>query len=272
VEGKLQPFLEELQKERFRCQGDGQEIKIKPPEGENSKKIRAIAKKTGTTIVRLIPPGADANFYNGFLKWQSIYLFLLLIVVGGGLIAKDAKFNALQIYLAKPITGMEYVLGKLGIVVFFLTMVTLVPGLLQFVFQAILIGDSLYFRHYWWVPAAICGYSLLTVFSGSLLVLAFSALSRNDRSASFGVAAVFLFSPVIARLLSETGNPAYSLLSFRHNWTRLGQEMFGLKEKVGGWRSLPDVWWGWSLLVLVAIMVLCAVVLLRRVRGLEVVK
>ncbi|NQT83070.1 ABC transporter permease subunit [bacterium] len=266
IEGDTKPFLDKLEEEGLASQMKGRRFTISLPEGENSKKIFAIARQSGTKISRLVPPGVKASFYNGYLKRMFIFLFILLLVVGSGLIAKDVKLNALPIYLAKPITEMEYILGKLGIPVFFLVMVTMVPAIFLFLFQAILIGDSLYLRHYFWVLGAISAYSLLMIFSGTLIVLALSAFSRNVRSAAFGAAAFFWFSPMIAEVLrTSTWNDNYRLISLPHNWTRLGEEIFGLT-------ATTDVRWEWSLLIVLGIMVLCAVGLVRRVRAVEVVK
>mgnify|MGYP001139237335 CR=1 FL=1 len=266
IEGAPELFLDKLRKQGLRSEVTGSELKITVPDGENSKSIRAIAKQTATKISRLVPPGVEASFYNQYLNWLFIFLFLLLLVVGSGLVSKDVKFNALQIYLAKPITAIEYILGKLGIVVFFLVMITLVPGILLFLLQAILIGDSLYLRYYWWVPGAICGYSLLMVFSGALIVLALSAFSRNVWTAAIGAAAVLWFSPMVAGLLWRlTWNDKDLLLSLRHNWNRVGDKIFGLS-------GIMDVPWGWSFLIVLGIMVLCAVALVRRVRAVQVVK
>ncbi len=266
IEGDARAFLERLSQERIGSQGEPPQVRLFVPEGENSKKILAVARQTNTEIKRLIPPGVKPDFYNGYMKREFLFLFLLLLTVGAGLIAKDVRFNALQIYLAKPITGREYILGKLGVIAFLLTMVTLVPGIILFLLQAILLGDSLYIRTYWWVAAATAGYSLLIVFSGSLPILALSALSRNIPSAASGGAALFLLSPAVALVLrNSTRNDAYLLISFQHNWIRVGDKIFGLEGSF-------DAPWGWSLAILVGIMVLCAVVLVRRVRGVEVVK
>ncbi len=266
VEGNPQLFVSKLSKEEFRCSDEGSHLRVVVPEGENSKKILAMAKATGTKIKGIRPPGVGGSFYSGFLEWQSRYLFLLLLVVGAGLIAKDVKFKALQIYLAKPITNAEYILGKLGVVVFFLAMVTLVPGILLFLIQAILVGDSLYFRHYWWVMGAICLYSVLIILSGSFLILALSALSESVRGAASGCAAVFVFSTAVALLLrNSTHNDDYMLVSFRHNWTSVGERIFGVERSY-------DAPWAWALVALVAIVLACATVLIRRIRGVQVVK
>jgi len=266
VEGDPAAFLQGLSKEALPDPGQGPTYKITLPDEENSNLILAIADETGTKIARMVPPGVRETFYSRFLNVEARYLFLLLLVIGAGLIAKDVKFNALQIYLAKPITGLDYVVGKLGVLLFFLVMVTMVPGIILFLFQAILIGDSLYFRHYWWVPAAICGYSLLIVFSGSLVILALSSFSRNVRNAAAGGAAVFWFTPMVANILRySTHNDSYMLVSLRDNWTSVGNRIFSMERSF-------DVPWGWSLLILLTLIVLCAGALARRVRGVEVVK
>ena len=268
VSNGRQAFIDALEEEGFQILPSNSErgLRINVPEGENSKGILAIAKSSGAEITNLVPPGIQPNFYSSFLDWQTRYLFLLLLVVGAGLIAKDIKFNALQIYLAKPITGLDYIVGKVGIIVFFLVLVTLAPAILLFLFQGVLVGDSLYFRHYWWVPGAVGLYSLLIVFSGSLPILALSALSRNVRSATFGGAALYWFSPIVAHSLrGTTGKDSYMLLSFRDNWTAVGAKVFRMT-------GMFDVRWEWSLLILVGAMVLSAAILMRRVRGVEVVK
>ena len=272
IEGDSGRFLETLREEGLRLQGYDEPpaasgvLRITVPEGENSKKIRAVARETGTTISRLVPPGLKADFYNGYLTRLFLFQFMLLLAVGMGLISKDVKFNALPIYLAKPITAVEYVLGKLGTLLFFLLTVTLVPGILLFLLQGILLGDILYVLHYWWVPGAILGYSLVITLSGALIILAVSAFSRNDRTAAFGGAAVFWLSRMVAEMLrSATWNDKYMLISFQSNLKRMGEKIFGLE-------TTTEIQWEWSFLILVGLMLLSVVALFRRVRAVEVVK
>jgi len=267
IESGLEQFVERLRKEKIGWQETHQGLRIFLPEGENSKRIFAIARQTGTRLKRVMPPGVKPSFYNAYLKRQFPFLFILLLAIGAGLIAKDVKFNALQIYLAKPITGTQYILGKLGILAFFLVMVTLVPELVLFLLQAILVGDSLYIRNYWWIAGAICASSALIALSGALIVLALSALSKNVRSAALGGAAVFWLSPAVAEILRRsTWDRDYMLLSLPYNWVCVGEKIFGLTEMTS------HTHWVFSLLIVCGLMVLCGVALLRRVRGVEVVK
>ena len=76
-------------------------------------------------LVRAVQIYASANFqqvaflaptpemFREFLSQQEIFIFIVSIVIGAGLIADDKRANALQIYLSKPLTRVEYIAGKL---------------------------------------------------------------------------------------------------------------------------------------------------------------
>ncbi len=63
-----------------------------------------------------------------FVEQQGFFIFFVTVFVGAGLIAADRRANALQIYLSKPLLRMEYIGGKLAILVTFLLFVTLAAG------------------------------------------------------------------------------------------------------------------------------------------------
>ena len=56
-------------------------------------------------------------------------MFFITVYAGAGLIANDRRANALQIYLSKPLTRVEYIFGKLAILATFLLLVTWVPAI-----------------------------------------------------------------------------------------------------------------------------------------------
>ncbi len=60
----------------------------------------------------------SAGTFREFLSQQSLFVFFITLYVGSGLIANDRRANALQIYLSKPLTRVEYVVGKLTTLVF----------------------------------------------------------------------------------------------------------------------------------------------------------
>ena len=70
-----------------------------------------------------------AETFRQFLDQQQIFVFFVTVYIGAGLIANDRRANALQIYLSKPLTRAEYMLGKMTILMTFLLMVTWLPAL-----------------------------------------------------------------------------------------------------------------------------------------------
>ena len=51
------------------------------------------------------------SFYLALVN-QSFFLFLMALIAGTGSIASDLRANALQVYLSKPITKRDYLIGK----------------------------------------------------------------------------------------------------------------------------------------------------------------
>ena len=107
-----------------------------------------------TSIGRNLPFGRiDAKFFEDFLTQQMFFVFVIAIYAGAGLIANDLKANALQIYFSKPITRHDYLLGKLGVLIFFLALPTLVPGLLLFLMAGLFQSTSSFLEENYWVAA-----------------------------------------------------------------------------------------------------------------------
>src|SRR5437879_3710070 len=57
-----------------------------------------------------------ARFFLGYLKYpQALFAILFSVWAGSGLIADDLRTGALLMYLSRPLTRLDYVLGKLGV-------------------------------------------------------------------------------------------------------------------------------------------------------------
>ena len=52
--------------------------------------------------------------FRDFLDQQGLFVFLVTIVTRRGLIADDRRANALQLYLSKPLTRVEYIARQAG--------------------------------------------------------------------------------------------------------------------------------------------------------------
>ena len=61
---------------------------------------------------RVLP--VDGRLFGEFLNQQIGFTLLLSIFGGAGLIANDLRTGAILVYLSRPLTRRDYVLGKLG--------------------------------------------------------------------------------------------------------------------------------------------------------------
>ena len=223
----------------------------------------------------MIPFGINAEFFQKFLfrleptltaPIPSAMLIALIAIFGGsGLIATDLKNNALSLYLSKPLSWIDYLIGKFAVLGILLGSLTVVPGLLLFLEQALLTDVSFLKEHYW-LPFSIIAYSVLLTVSASLLMLLFSSLTSNPRYATIGFCAVWFGSPIIQQLLKGiTRTSKTAVVSIWANYDILGSALFDGSHN-------HAVHWVWSLLTVLALIVLCIFVLHRRIRAVEIVK
>lgn len=78
----------------------------------------------------------DARLFALLLRIQAIFAFVLVALVGPGLVAPDLGNNGLALYLARPFSRTEYVLGKMSVLVVLTSAITWVPLLLLWLLQA----------------------------------------------------------------------------------------------------------------------------------------
>ena len=97
----------------------------------------------------------NAQTFREFLDWQNVFVFFVTILIGAPLIADDRRANALQIYLAKPLTRVEYIVGKLAVLFAFLAFVTWVPAMLLVVLQVLFAGSLDFLRNNLFIIPAI---------------------------------------------------------------------------------------------------------------------
>ena len=105
----------------------------------------AASNLTNIPQASLLAPSADT--FRQFLEQQQTFVFFVTVYVGAGLIANDRRANALQIYLSKPLTRAEYVLGKLAILMTFLALVTWLPAIVLLIVQIAFAGNFTFFQN-----------------------------------------------------------------------------------------------------------------------------
>src|SRR3954469_24104322 len=211
----------------------------------------------------VLAPSADT--FRQFLEQQQTFVFFVTVYVGAGLIANDRRANALQIYLSKPLTRAEYVLGKLAILMTFLLLVTWVPAIVLLIVQIAFAGNFTFFQNNVFLFPAITVFAFIQVALASSTMLALSSLSNSSRYVAILYAAVLFFTQAVYGVLyAVTRSSAFSWVSFSSNLEQLGYVIFRQPVKF-------DTPWPVSLLMIVLLIAVSGVVLERRVRGIEVV-
>jgi ABC-2 type transport system permease protein len=119
----------------------------------------------------------DGNFFMLFLTIQSSLAFLLTAIIGPGLVAPDLANNALPLYFCRPLSRAEYVIGRGCVIVFLLSFVTWVPGLLLFGVETTLAGYAWGWANRSFAAGIFVGGWIWIIFL-ALLALAISAWVR----------------------------------------------------------------------------------------------
>lgn len=211
----------------------------------------------------LLAPSVET--FRQFFEMQEIFVLFVTVYVGSGLIANDRRSNALQIYLSKPLTRVEYVAGKLAILLFFLMLVTLAPAMVLLLLEAMFSASLTFLRENLFLIPAITLYALVEVLLASFTMLALSSLSNSARyTAVLYAGALFFTGAVFTILRGATGSSGLAWLSFRANLEQIGDVIFRLQPRF-------DSPWPLSVLVVLLLIGLSVLVLDRRVRGVEVV-
>ncbi|HEX4346008.1 MAG TPA: ABC transporter permease subunit, partial [Vicinamibacterales bacterium] len=187
------------------------------------------------------------------------------VYVGAGLIANDRRANALQIYLSKPLTRFEYIAGKLTVLGAFLLLVSWVPAVVLLMVQVMFSGSFDFFKANLHLLPAITVFSVVQCLVASTVMLALSSLSKSSRYVGVLYAGIIFFTQAMYGVLRGiTRGTAFSWISIPLDLSQIGDFVFRLPQQYT--TPIPV-----AVLIIVAAVGLSAVVLERRVRGIEVV-
>lgn len=219
--------------------------------------------RNSSEFMKINPSYFNAYFTNDFLLFVMV---MILVLCGAGLISDDLKHNSLQLYFSRPLKKKDYFMGKGSVIVFFLFIVTLVPGLVLFLMKLVFAGSFQFFLSYPWLPLAIVVYSFFVIGFFAFYTLFLSSLSKNRRYVSIFIFGLYIFSDILFGIFYGIFRSKYfALLSIKSNLQQVGTTIF--KQ-----RTPYDFPWIYSLLVLLLFCILSGVVLQKRVQGVEIIK
>ncbi len=234
-------------------------------------------------VRELIP--IDASFFQTFVNVQATFAFFVTLLVGPPLVARDLRNNALPLYLCRPFSRTEYVLGKMSVLLILLSLITWIPQLLLFLFQAYLEGAAWFLENIS-LASAIFLSSMVVILLLALLSQAISALVKWRVIASAALLGIFfipsVFGEVVNNLFMTRWGNIISPGALMRNVTA---GLFGTFIRASGFTSFdgrggrggtdfilyePPLWASWFALFVVC--AICLALLSRKVKAYEVIR
>jgi ABC-type transport system involved in multi-copper enzyme maturation permease subunit len=213
----------------------------------------------------------ESRYFILIMMVQTQAAFLLNCWVGPVLVAGDLTNGALPLFLSRPFSRGDYVLGKLAVLGLLLSAVTWVPCLLLFSLQSGLAKDGWIWSHLWMiVPIVFC--SAIWILMLSLLSLAVSAWVKL-RIVATGVTFILFYVPTgLGEMFNVImGTKWGMLLNFSYMFRLILVKAFHEREGLVGraWDEIP-VLAAWGVLIFVCLLSL--VILNARLRARESVR
>ncbi len=232
-------------------------------------------------VRELIP--IDAFFFQTFVNLQGTFAFFVTLLVGPPLVARDLRNNALPLYLCRPFSRTEYVLGKMSVLLILLSAITWVPQLLLFLFQSYLEGASWFVNNLSIASAIFIG-SVVWILLLALLSQAVSALVKWRVIASAALLGIFFIPSVFGEVVNQIFLTRWgNIISLGALIKNVTAGLFGTFVRAAGhvtaWdgrvgREIilnePPLWASWFALFVVC--AICLALLSRKVKAYEVVR
>jgi ABC-2 type transport system permease protein len=210
-------------------------------------------------------PKVDGSFFFFFLQVQTVLGFILTAFVGPGLISPDLANGALTLYLCRPLSRVEYVLGKFFVLAGILSWVTWIPGLILFFVQSSLSGWDWMITNSWIALGIFLGSWIWIVYI-SLLALALSAWVKWRIAAGALLLGVLFIGSAFAAAINTVLQTQQGYLL---HVSRLIEIILQDLLHNPGDRALPagEAWFG-----ILAFCALCFYVLMKKIKANEVVR
>src|SRR5215217_9482034 len=187
---------------------------------------------------QLIP--IDGSFFQTFVNIQGGFAFFVALLVGPPLVSRDLRNNALPLYLCRPFSRTEYVVGKMSVLLILLSWITWIPQLLMFLFQSYLEGFA-WFRANLWMASAIIIAGVVWVLLLALLSQTISALVKWRVIASGALLGLFFIPSVFGEFINVVFQTRWgNIVSLSALMRNVTKGLFGTFDRVSGTVRITD--------------------------------
>ena len=227
----------------------------------------------------------DGSFFQTFVNLQGGFAFIVALLVGPPLVSRDLRNNALPLYLCRPFSRTEYVMGKMSVLLILLSAITWIPQMLLFLLQSYLEGLA-WFSANLWIASAIMIASLVWILLLALLSQTISALVKWRIVASGAMLGLFLIPSVFGEFINQVFRTRWgNLISLGALIKSVTAGLFGTFMRVYETVAItdfddnvireitvtePPLWCSWAVLFLIC--AVCLAILHWKVKAYEVVR
>ncbi|MBN2588465.1 MAG: ABC transporter permease subunit [Sedimentisphaerales bacterium] len=211
-------------------------------------------------------PAIDGSFFYSYSIVQGTMALLLTTLIGPNLIAPDLANGALSLYLSRPVSRTQYILGKMIVLLSLESLITWVPGVLLFVIKAEVTGFEWARNNAWLVGATVIGLSIWIIML-SLIALTLSALVKWRIAAGALILGIFFVGAGFGNAINSILHTNYGSLI---NLSEVIRIIWAYLYRHGYMDTNLTTFQACSVLFIVCI--LCLIMLAKRVRAFEVVK
>jgi ABC-2 type transport system permease protein len=205
--------------------------------------------------------------YADFMLAQASITALLLAFAGSSLIGADYRQGGMVYYLSRRIERRHYIAGKLLTVAGVVTIITTIPALILYVQYGVLTNSLDYFRENPRIAGGILGYGAVLAIVQSLLLFAIASWVHRAVPLVMCWLGIFVLLDLLGDVARDINdNRTWLLLGFWNDMHRVGEWCFGARDA----DRTPTL--GQCLAVLGGLCAVCLVVIVRRVRAVEIVK
>jgi len=208
----------------------------------------------------------NPKFFYIYATVQAVMCYILTALVGPTLVSPDLVNNALPLYFCRPFTRTEYVIGKMSVLMWLLSLITWIPGLILFAIQASLAGWA-WTRDNLWLAVAIVVGPLMWNAILSLIAIAMSAWVKWKIAAGALILAVFFAGAGFGAAINGVMRTNYgTLIDLSQDNFIIWAKLFRITDA----NLRVDVWDAVNALAVTC--VVCLWLLFKKVRAFEVVK
>lgn len=129
----------------------------------------------------------------GFFRYpQAVLMVLLIGLIAPPLISQDLRSRAFLLYFSRPLTRVEYVMGKVGTLCAYLALISAVPALVLYLVGVVLSPSLSVVLSTWDLPIRIVAASAVLMIPTSALALCLSSITQESRYAGFAWFAIWI--------------------------------------------------------------------------------